>query len=186
VRTCGTRNIASLARICYRHSYGILWPLFLFVLFHAIPCVQLLAKKTRLRTGFLRSILRKIVASIVLLAFLGTTLLSDVAYGKSQLGMAPKNHMERKSGLEIDRFFIPGELGTIKERFNSGKDGLVVHIQDAHCNYSAQQTIARLISHFRDEYKIDRVGLEGGAGEYDLSTFTAIENPKTRKKVSDY
>ena len=59
----------------------------------------------------------------------------------------------------------------------------IIHIQDAHCNYAAQQKIADIISYFNREYSINFVNLEGGSQDYDLTIFTDIEEKEIRQKV---
>ena len=64
-------------------------------------------------------------------------------------------------------------------------DKLVIHIQDAHCNYDAQMRIAEILEYIAEKYGIDHVNLEGGTGKYDLSVYRDIENENVRKKVAD-
>ena len=61
----------------------------------------------------------------------------------------------------------------------------IVHIQDAHCNYAAQQKIAEIIAHLNREYGAQVINLEGGAKDYDLSIFTNIHDKNIREKVAD-
>jgi len=94
-------------------------------------------------------------------------------------------------GLSVPNFSvrdmqIPLSLGEIKDRVQGTADNTVIHIQDAHCNYSAQHSIASIIDHLSDSYNIRLVMLEGGKGNYDLSVFTKIKDPDIRKRVSDY
>ena len=44
-----------------------------------------------------------------------------------------------------EKMIIPREAGLVKSKF-AGKNGkLIVHIQDAHCNFEAQSNIAKII-----------------------------------------
>jgi len=100
-------------------------------------------------------------------------------------------------------FILPTSLGEIKEiyhhpSFDSAANGglaqdelpfskkMVIHIQDAHCNYSAQKSINEIVKYLNKNYGIELVGLEGGEGNYDLSVFTRIKDLNLRKKVADY
>ncbi|HPM43531.1 MAG TPA: hypothetical protein PLV52_06850, partial [Candidatus Omnitrophota bacterium] len=65
-------------------------------------------------------------------------------------------------------------------------DSVVIHIQDAHCNYAAQHRIADIVGYLNKEFGVNKVNLEGGAGNYDLSVFTSIADKDIRRKVSDY
>ncbi|UCD55519.1 MAG: hypothetical protein JSV93_01600 [Candidatus Omnitrophota bacterium] len=88
--------------------------------------------------------------------------------------------------IDINKFEIPFKLGSIKERY-VGKNGkIIIHIQDAHCNYYAQHKINDIIEYLNKEYGIKTVNLEGGKGDYDLSIFTDIYNRNIREKITDY
>ena len=108
--------------------------------------------------------------------------------------------------LNVETFNLPQNLGHIKDSwFNHvieksdiplslrGRQSrpkqsqpIVIHIQDAHCNYGAQHKVADIIEYLNKEYGIDTVNLEGGVGEYDLSAYTGIEEQSIRKDVADY
>ncbi|MBN1526365.1 MAG: SpoIIE family protein phosphatase, partial [Candidatus Omnitrophica bacterium] len=81
---------------------------------------------------------------------------------------------------------MPAYLGYVKDSFMGTGRKIVIQIQDAHCNYYAQRSISDLVGYFANEYGIESVNLEGGSGEYDLSLFTEIRDPKDRAKVTDY
>ncbi|MBF0215713.1 MAG: hypothetical protein HQL30_01835 [Candidatus Omnitrophica bacterium] len=93
----------------------------------------------------------------------------------------------------VDDFILPENLGTIKEKyFNDSlfkakdlKNNLVIHIQDAHCNYNAQIKIASLLEYLKEKFNIKVINLEGGSGEYEFTTFYSIKDEKIREKVAD-
>ncbi|MFH1846805.1 MAG: glycosyltransferase, partial [Candidatus Omnitrophota bacterium] len=117
---------------------------------------------------------------------------------------------------DLNTISIPAELGIIEETFfcpaseyrrtkistpstsqdiqtgeTCGKiipkqQKIVIHIQDAHCNYSAQQKISGIIKYLAQKYGINTINLEGGTGKYDLSVFTDIKDTAVRYKVSDF
>ena len=95
--------------------------------------------------------------------------------------------------FNVETFALPHYLGNIKESWTpdhqstgGANSRTIIHIQDAHCNYACQHKIADIIQYLNKEYAIDMVNLEGGAGDYDLSLFTTIDDDETREKVSDY
>ena len=88
--------------------------------------------------------------------------------------------------LNVETFTLPQYLGHIKDAFKGSSDKIVVHIQDAHCNYAAQHKISNIIEYLQKEYGINTINLEGGKGEYDLSIFTRIYDKDIREKVADY
>ena len=82
-------------------------------------------------------------------------------------------------------FTLPHYLGEAK---GSRKEGskTIIHIQDAHCDYACQHAIKGIVEYINSEYGVDLALLEGGAGNYDLSVFTEIEDLALREKVADY
>ena len=80
---------------------------------------------------------------------------------------------------------LPSEA-KIHDSFQGDSSQIVIHIQDAHCNYAAQKQISSILSKIYDSTKVDVVSLEGGVGEYDLSVFNTNTNAEVRKKVSEY
>ena len=89
--------------------------------------------------------------------------------------------------LNPNTFALPQQLGLIKCRYAiPSSSSVIVHIQDAHCNYYAQQKIADIIRYLNREYGISIVNLEGAARDYDLSVFTGIPNIEIRQEVADY
>ena len=81
---------------------------------------------------------------------------------------------------------ISRDMGTIKDVYD-GEDGkLVIHIQDAHCNYEAQTNIARILEHLIKEYNVNFVAVEGADGIVDTSWFRAFPDADIRKEVADY
>ncbi|MBF0217465.1 MAG: hypothetical protein HQL30_10780 [Candidatus Omnitrophica bacterium] len=89
--------------------------------------------------------------------------------------------------FSLEELIIPASLGEIKTSMKGNNTKTIIHIQDAHCNYAAQNAIAGIIGHIVTNYgDIDQISLEGGKGSYDLSLFTSINSPDLRRKVSDY
>ncbi|MFH1878504.1 MAG: PEP/pyruvate-binding domain-containing protein, partial [Candidatus Omnitrophota bacterium] len=89
--------------------------------------------------------------------------------------------------IDVSSFYLPADLGSIKSFYDAGEESrLIVHIQDAHCNYPAQRKIARIIEYLNTVYGIKVVNLEGGSGGYDTSVFTSIVDKNVREKVADH
>jgi WD40 repeat protein/MoxR-like ATPase len=90
------------------------------------------------------------------------------------------------SVLNVDTFAIPEYMGSIVESHRSeNQKAIVVHIQDAHCDYGCQKRIAEILAYLNSKYGITTVNLEGGKGEYDLSMFGGIRTPERTEKVAD-
>lgn len=142
---------------------------------------------------------RRTVATVALCALFFNTVLSDLSYAQGA-GDAP-NPPLNTSGLnqvfnttkelDLDNFVIPTYLGYVKDRYCApepiGSKRIVIHIQDAHCNYNAQHTISRTIDYLQKVYGVKTIGLEGGEGAYDVSAFAnKISDPSIRENVADY
>ncbi|MBN1353972.1 MAG: hypothetical protein JW994_04820, partial [Candidatus Omnitrophica bacterium] len=107
------------------------------------------------------------------------------AYGDSYK-LPQRGKREYAAEFDINKFEITPNLGSVKNRYRGTSGKTVIHIQDAHCNYSCQNSIKNIISYLNEEYGVDLALLEGGAGSYDLSMFTSIEDKPLREKVADY
>jgi len=137
--------------------------------------------------------LKVMVAIITLWSFLFNTVFCDVTWaakstiGSTSLGPIGTGGPGSFKELNVDTFSLPEYLGHIKDscKGNASKK-VVIHIQDAHCNYAAQHKISDIIEYLNKEYGIDIVNLEGGAKNYDLSTFTRIYDRPIREKTADY
>ncbi|UCD55716.1 MAG: hypothetical protein JSV93_02715, partial [Candidatus Omnitrophota bacterium] len=88
--------------------------------------------------------------------------------------------------ISIDNIGIPKGIGSVKSKYR-GEDGkLVIHIQDAHCNYEAQQNITKILEYLLKNYNINFVAVEGADGIVDTSWFKAFPDAEIRKEVADY
>ena len=96
------------------------------------------------------------------------------------------NNSQNTASLDPSTFTLPVHLGEVRYSYKGDPDRIVIHIQDAHCNYFAQKKIAEIIDYLKREYGIDVVNLEGGAGDYNLKVFTNISGNEIRYEVADY
>ncbi|MDD5135743.1 MAG: AarF/UbiB family protein, partial [Candidatus Omnitrophica bacterium] len=153
--------------------------------------------------SYVRLISRKpfkvVVSLITVVAFLFNTVSYDIAWAGrtpseltsvgSDRAVSPVSPGIFKE-LNVETFNLPQSLGTVKDSWSpSGSAAVrqtVIHIQDAHCNYYAQHTIAAILEYLTKEYGISEVNLEGGAREYDLSTFTSIDDKEARERIADH
>ncbi|MCX5713224.1 MAG: hypothetical protein NT033_00080, partial [Candidatus Omnitrophica bacterium] len=134
-------------------------------------------------TLFRQHIVYKIVALAVCFTFIWQSVGPlDMARAESSVTTAPPSH----NNITIGSIATPPSLGEIISSSKGTNDKTVIHIRDAHCDYSAQNSISGLIGHFRDKYGINLVALEGGAGNYDLSVFTDIKDANVRERTADY
>ncbi|MFC1807768.1 hypothetical protein ACFL0T_05320 [Candidatus Omnitrophota bacterium] len=121
-----------------------------------------------------------VVSVITLCTFLFNSLPVDTAWSYPAAG---SNAVQ---SFNLNTFTLPQALGRIKDTHKTTSDKVVIHIQDAHCNYYAQHKINDIIEHLNQKYDINRLNLEGGSGDYNLSVFTKIKNTDIRRQVTDY
>ncbi|MFA5143843.1 MAG: hypothetical protein WC522_06740 [Candidatus Omnitrophota bacterium] len=129
---------------------------------------------------------RVLISFVTLCAFFSNMVFYDLAWGANATNPAVSAGNISTAPLDINGISIPFRFGEIKDTFKGSNGKTIIHIQDAHCNYSAQHASEAIIKHLVSTYNIGLVSLEGGKGNYDLSIFTKIKDPELRKKVSDY
>ncbi len=132
---------------------------------------------------------KKLVSVIVLTVFFCNVIqytAGAVVAGPQVLPGAGTGDEEKAAVLDIATFNLSPELGTVRYSYKGSSGRVLVHIQDAHCNYDAQKKVAAIIEYLNAEYGIAEVNLEGGAGEYDLSVFTDIYDKDVRRRTADY
>ncbi len=135
--------------------------------------------------------LKVICCLITLMAFLFNILSFDVAWAlkTSSSGLNKENvnaaSVPSLNELNVDTFTLPVYLGRVTIRTKGDGHTIILHIQDAHCNYAAQHVIAKIIDYLTRHYAISAINLEGGAKDYDLGMFTRIQDRKIREVVAD-
>ncbi|MFA5147200.1 MAG: hypothetical protein WC515_07490 [Candidatus Omnitrophota bacterium] len=114
-----------------------------------------------------------------------TFLVSNVVFAAPQ-DAASSVGKEQEIITNPEKVVIPREFGLVKSKFigNSGK--LVVHIQDAHCNYEAQSNIAKILENLIKNYGLSLVSVEGADGFVDTSWFKAFPDEEVRREVAAY
>ncbi|MBF0216978.1 MAG: AAA family ATPase [Candidatus Omnitrophica bacterium] len=149
--------------------------------------------------------LKRLVSVITLTAFILTSawpwdLFIEKAHAQRP-GLNNFNYSElaEKTGiirevLTVDGFEMPSTYCEIKDTFETASaaketlhsdDIAIIHIQDAHCDYAAQLRISSMLEYLNKKYGVDRVYMEGGAGEYDLSVFNTTDNGKIKQAVAE-
>lgn len=125
---------------------------------------------------------RAIVSIFVSLAVLFTSTPIDFAWPNIDFRSSAISTKE----LHPDTFAIPEYMGRIKNSWNAGPDApVVIHIQDAHCNYGAQKRIGEIVDYVRTGFGVKTINMEGGAGRYDMSALTSIDDSARRAQISD-
>ncbi|MFH0764513.1 MAG: sugar phosphate nucleotidyltransferase [Candidatus Omnitrophota bacterium] len=126
-------------------------------------------------------IFRKTISVFVIFTFL----FSNVAFAvpaKSNIELAGNN----ETVTTPESIVVPRDFGLVKSKFNGNSGKLIVHIQDAHCNYEAQSNIVKILEGLVKNYSFGLVAVEGADGFIDTSWFKAFPDDEVRKEVADY
>ncbi len=134
---------------------------------------------------------KAITAIITLWSFLFITIAPDFAWAvKTEVLPAAASRPS-----PIENFTLPAYLGYVRDSYKSEnrdqrtenrEKTVVIHIQDAHCNYNAQKTVYSIIDYLNRTYGVNTINLEGGEGDYNFSPFYKIEDASLREKTADY
>ncbi|MDP3790568.1 MAG: hypothetical protein Q8R38_00790 [Candidatus Omnitrophota bacterium] len=126
---------------------------------------------------------KKVVSLVVAISFI----FSNIA-----LADIPKTStLDTKKSAQIttdpEKIVIPRDYGLVKAKYTA-KDSrkLVVHIQDAHCNYEAQSNIIKILECLIKNDGLSLISVEGADGFIDTSWFKAFPDADIRKEVADY
>jgi phosphomannomutase len=104
----------------------------------------------------------------------------------------PENDIEPVGGnmdaevLNVDDIGVAIDCGSIKSKYGGGNGKVVVHIQDAHCNFEAQSNINRILEQLTKECGIRMISVEGAEGVVDTAWFRAFPDAEIRKEVATY
>ena len=140
------------------------------------------------------SVFMKVIACLIAVAFLFSGFSNDLVRAQSNDNLPLLSGSGEGGGHSPDHFIskianteIPLSMGYIRDVYVADQNKpFVIYLQDAHCNYSCQQSIASIIDYFSDEFGIDHAIVEGGQGNYDFSLFTSIPDLERRKTIVDY
>jgi len=84
-------------------------------------------------------------------------------------------------------FMVSENYGTIRDsHFTGNNKGIIIHIQDLHCNYDAQMSIYHIIDELIDRYSLGLVTVEGSVGRLETAPFSSYPNERTKEEVASY
>jgi hypothetical protein len=135
----------------------------------------------------LGSFRRKYIVKILSIVVLQTFIFYNAGFAAIDRTPATPKEKPLIQEISIDNIGVPKDIGSVKTRYQ-GKDGkkLVIHIQDAHCNYEAQTNISKILETLSKDYDVNLISVEGADGFIDTSWFKAFPDAEIRKEVADY
>ncbi len=100
---------------------------------------------------------------------------------------------EKASGIQpvSPKFFYPSQikvsqdLAKVQEFYQGKNKKLIIHLQDAHCNYDGQKKAAELLKELIKNYGVRLILVEGGSGDVSLSYLRNYGTPELRKQVAE-
>ena len=87
---------------------------------------------------------------------------------------------------KISAIQIPEDIGIVKDSYRGVGDRLIVHVQDAHCNYEAQTNIYKIIKNIVENNQLTLLAVEGSEGLIDVTPFSSFPDKKIKEEVADF
>ncbi len=85
------------------------------------------------------------------------------------------------------RSIVPAKYGSVRDiHLNPKSDKWVIHIQDAHCNFDAQQNISNILKKMVKKNCLDLILLEGSSGKVNPAPLKNYPDKTARNTVSGY
>ena len=116
---------------------------------------------------------QKKMIRLISLALLQTFLLYNTTFASVEARPEqPQNAMaDGITAGSINTIGVPKDIGSVKSRYAGNGAKIIIHIQDAHCNYEAQTNIAKMLEHLIKKYNVNFVAVEGADGVVDTTWF---------------
>ena len=88
--------------------------------------------------------------------------------------------------FDLETWHVPETYGTIKEAHRGNQAKTIVYIQDAHCNFEAQQNNAKILQDLISNYGVKLVAVEGSTGIIDTTPFAQFPDKDIKTEVATY
>ncbi|MEW6535811.1 MAG: hypothetical protein AB1454_09335 [Candidatus Auribacterota bacterium] len=85
-----------------------------------------------------------------------------------------------------DKLMFNEKYGRVRDSFKGEEDRMIIHIQDAHCVYEAQQNIVALISELYKNHNVRLVTVEGADAYFNVDELASYPISSVKQDVSDY
>lgn len=125
---------------------------------------------------------RKIISTATVFCFVMTQNL----FASPGMGIEIASPREAPSFLQID---IPAELATLDGLYEAPfktDPKMILHIQNAHANYGAQQKIKELLQYLEKTYAIKTIFVEGASEDLDPDYLKMFPDRERNLKLADY
>ncbi|MBN1688584.1 MAG: hypothetical protein JW893_05750 [Candidatus Omnitrophica bacterium] len=103
-----------------------------------------------------------------------------LSFGFVALLSASSLPLPANPSLSLKDLAIPETIGRVEERFQGTTDRWVIHIQDVHAHFVAQENISAIADHLNALYGIKTIALEAGWGDTTLPQSWGL--PQSREK----
>lgn len=88
--------------------------------------------------------------------------------------------------VRVEDIGVAIDAGSVKSKYSGSSGKVIIHIQDAHCNFEAQSNINKILGQLTKENGIDMISVEGAEGLVDTAWFRAFPDAEIRKEVATY
>ena len=122
----------------------------------------------------------RIIATILCLAFSAQELQAAPGLVSPVAIPGPQEELLRNPEL----LEVPLDFSKLSEIHRGTKDVLIIHIQDAHSNYSGQKNLASTLDDLMTKYQASLVLSEGGHGDCSLNKIKTIAEPAVWQRVA--
>jgi phosphomannomutase len=135
---------------------------------------------------FLEKIKGTLAARTVAIALIVSFSLYNVGFALPEAEIAPPDIASETGPLSADDISVAIDSGSIRSKYDGNSGKLIVHIQDAHCNFEAQSNISKMLEQLSREAGINMISVEGAEGTVDTAWFRAFPDAEIRKEVATY
>lgn len=129
---------------------------------------------------------KKIMTRAVSLLTMGFFLVSQLAFANPGAGIEIAVNREIPSSLRID---IPSELATLDGLYEAPLQQdpkLILHIQNAHANYGAQQKIKELLQYLEKHYAMKTIFVEGASEDLNPDYLKMFPDRERNMKLAEF
>lgn len=110
----------------------------------------------------------------------------NIGFALPEAEITPPDISAGTGPLSVDDISVAINAGTIRSSYEGSSGKMIVHIQDAHCNFEAQSNISSILEQLSDESGIDMISVEGAEGLVDTAWFRAFPDAEIRREVATY